>query len=237
MVAIYILKCEGEHYYVGKSNHVYDRMEQHFHSTGSQWTKLHKPIRVLRVIPDCVDEDEDKFTKMMMRKYGIDKVRGGTYCQLTLDDATKQFIQRELFGASNRCYACGGSGHFVKDCPQKDNNIKTCDSEDNENDMEDLVKELKGMRDKIMDCLSTTKGTINVKLCKQHKNDNSTTIYTDAVSITYIRKDASSGFTMQGVPYKIVTTKRDMGIFSNNNYIIVEGIHSINPGTYVITKT
>jgi hypothetical protein len=215
-------------------------MEQHFQSTGSQWTKLHKPIRVLRIIPDCVDEDEDKFTKMMMRKYGIDKVRGGTYCQIMLDDATKKFIQKELFGASNKCYGCGKPGHFVKDCPYKHGNVNKTDdhastnNENDNNDIEDLVNELKSVRDKAMDWICAKKNTIHVKSCKTNEAQAVTVLNTDAASITYVRNEALTCFQMQGITYHIVRTKRDMGLLFPENYIVIQGLHTIPPGTHVI---
>ena len=49
MVAIYILKCDQDKYYVGKSNNADFRIKDHFEKGGSQWTKKYKPIEAKNV--------------------------------------------------------------------------------------------------------------------------------------------------------------------------------------------
>ena len=49
MVHIYILKLEFDKYYVGKTNNPYFRLNNHFNSFGSIWTKKYKPIKVLKL--------------------------------------------------------------------------------------------------------------------------------------------------------------------------------------------
>ena len=79
MVYIYTLKLKQGKYYVGKTSHPNFRIESHFNSEGSGWTKMYNPIKILEIIPNCDDYDEDKYTKIYMDKYGIDNVRGGSY--------------------------------------------------------------------------------------------------------------------------------------------------------------
>ena len=47
MVFIYTLQLEKGKYYVGKTNNPQFRLESHFNSNGSEWTKLYKPLKVL----------------------------------------------------------------------------------------------------------------------------------------------------------------------------------------------
>jgi len=47
MVFIYILQLEKGKYYIGKTNNPQFRLETHFNSNGSEWTKIYKPLKVL----------------------------------------------------------------------------------------------------------------------------------------------------------------------------------------------
>jgi len=143
---IYILKLQGGHYYVGKSDNVMKRYEQHLNGRGSAWTKKYKPISVEKVIENVSQFDEDKFTKEYMAKYGIDKVRGGTYVSVELDDFQKEALNTEIWGAQDKCTQCGRKGHFVKDCYAKTdvsgNEIlyeDESEEEDSEEDEDDYV--------------------------------------------------------------------------------------------------
>ena len=86
MVFIYILQLENNKYYVGKTNNPNFRLNNHFNSNGSSWTNKYKPVQVLKLITDCSDFDEDRYTKEYMSKKGINNVRGGTYCKIKLDN-------------------------------------------------------------------------------------------------------------------------------------------------------
>ena len=52
------------------------RMAQHWSGQGAKWTKLHKPLRIARVI---LDTSENEVAKDYMVLYGSDKVRGGSW--------------------------------------------------------------------------------------------------------------------------------------------------------------
>jgi len=116
MVYIYILKLENHKYYIGKTNNPTIRLESHFSSNGSAWTKKYKPLEIIEIIPDCDNYDEDKYTLKMMNKYGILNVRGGSFCQINLSDNNIKTIKQMLIFSNDRCYICGNKGHFGKDC-------------------------------------------------------------------------------------------------------------------------
>lgn len=114
---VYILKLIGGKYYIGSSENVEQRIQQHFDGNGSAWTKKYKPIKKVDVIDNCDKFDEDKYTKQYMSKYGIDNVRGGTYCEINIEKY-KEFLEKELTHSDNKCFKCGGTGHYVKDCKE-----------------------------------------------------------------------------------------------------------------------
>ena len=118
MVYIYILKLQNDKYYIGKTSNPYFRIESHFNSEGSEWTKIHKPIKLLELIKGD-DYDEDKYTKIYMDKYGIDNVRGGTYTSVKLDKETKNQLEKMSNNTNNRCFKCTKYGHFAKDCKKQ----------------------------------------------------------------------------------------------------------------------
>jgi len=51
-----------------------------------------------------------------MTKFGIDNVRGGSFCQLNLSNEDKITIQKMISGSTDLCYKCGKSGHYINEC-------------------------------------------------------------------------------------------------------------------------
>jgi len=116
---IYILRLEGGRWYIGKSKNVIERFQEHLNGTGSAWTKKYRPVSLERTIEHVSPFEEDKITKEYMAKFGIDRVRGGTYVAETLEKAQLDSINKEIWAATNCCTKCGRPGHFVKDCYAK----------------------------------------------------------------------------------------------------------------------
>ena len=126
MIYIYVLKLEENKYYVGKTVNPQFRLENHFESFGSSWTKKYKPIQVHELRPDQTNHDEQRITQEYMAKYGIDNVRGGPWCKIKLDTTEKEFIQKLISGEQDKCYQCGSGDHFAKDCPNKSVHCSKC---------------------------------------------------------------------------------------------------------------
>jgi hypothetical protein len=115
MKTIYTLELEHGKYYVGLAKNSEKRILQHFENNGSQWTKIHKPIRVLREIKG--DEwDEEKHTLLAMDEFGIDNVRGGSYCQVNLTENDKNKALQTIRSVTSKCFKCGSRSHFANRC-------------------------------------------------------------------------------------------------------------------------
>jgi predicted GIY-YIG superfamily endonuclease len=120
MVFIYVLRCVNGKYYVGKTDRAVDlRFAEHLSGNGSQWTKKYPPIEVVHSSISKSNLDEDIYVKQYMQLYGIDNVRGGSYVSEHLKEYEKEMIQKKLDTANNRCFRCSGTGHFARDCTQK----------------------------------------------------------------------------------------------------------------------
>ena len=130
MLFIYVLQLEKNKYYVGKTSNPKFRLENHFTNNGSEWTKLYKPIKLLELIPNCDNYDEDKYTIKYMDKYGIDNVRGGTYSSIKLNDITKKQLVKISNSTNNRCFICSKYGHFAKECNYKHESDDSDESDD-----------------------------------------------------------------------------------------------------------
>ncbi len=113
---IYVLALTDGCYYVGKSYDVESRYQHHIAGTGSKWTSLHPPVQILEIIPIDNPFEEDKYVKMYMAQYGIDKVRGGAYSTVILSEDQLYFLKKELWAVESRCIRCGRSNHYIKNC-------------------------------------------------------------------------------------------------------------------------
>jgi predicted GIY-YIG superfamily endonuclease len=136
MSTLYILQLEDDKWYIGKTDDIHKRFEQHKNGKGSEWTRLYKPIKMVETRKITSIHDETNVTKDFMKKYGIDNVRGGAYCQTVLSESIEETIKHELNSSSDKCYVCGIKGHFANNCPKNEEIVYCCEHCDREFDTE-----------------------------------------------------------------------------------------------------
>ena len=121
MTTIYILELNNDKFYVGKTTNTNLRIQQHFSASGSAWTRKYKPVRIIDQFIEKDTFDEDKHTLQYMCKYGIDNVRGGSFCQVVLTKETQSIIEKMIHSRTDTCYECGETGHYINQCKARNN--------------------------------------------------------------------------------------------------------------------
>ena len=139
MVDIYVLECEDGNIYVGKTTKSEKRLKQHINGRGAEWTKMHKPKRVMQYYTNAKDADERKVTEQMIKKYGAKKVRGAglTKRKMTKKEidnlnkkvgftktkstrsTTKKSTTTKKKTTTYTCGRCGRQGHNSTQCYAK----------------------------------------------------------------------------------------------------------------------
>ena len=84
LMHIYILLLENDYYYIGESSNFIQSYQQHIDKRSCEWTKLHRTITIAKVIQQTKDYTIDDCVIEYMKKYGIDKVRGGSFSDVVL---------------------------------------------------------------------------------------------------------------------------------------------------------
>jgi predicted GIY-YIG superfamily endonuclease len=116
---LYVLKLQNGNYYTGTTVDLSRRFDEHWNGTASAWTNKYPPISVDSVYRDKSNLEEDLKVKELMSIYGIDKVRGGSYSNVTLIPDQIKMLERELNHGKGSCLDCGSPDHWVKDCPKE----------------------------------------------------------------------------------------------------------------------
>ena len=98
MVTIYVLRLVKNKFYVGMTTRNLARIWEHVEGEGAKWTKKYPPMKgkeVKTMNDELFPFDENRITLEMMRDYGIQNVRGGSWCQMKL-------TSRQIYGIEKR---------------------------------------------------------------------------------------------------------------------------------------
>jgi hypothetical protein len=96
---LYVLKLEEGRYYVGTSQTPIYRLTRHAsRAGGSIWTERYLPLRIVscRIVDHATHlKDEDDETLELMRRYGVDRVQGGTFTGEAGQERARLRLERE----------------------------------------------------------------------------------------------------------------------------------------------
>jgi len=98
---IYFLQLEHGKIFVGASQDPVKAMEEHREGLGPLWTRIHRPLDILKRVPFQREEDLDRYVKSAMRGYGIENVRGGSYSDARIKDSDRHALHAEMHGDSD----------------------------------------------------------------------------------------------------------------------------------------
>ena len=79
---IYRVDCANEKKYIGLTNNINRRIEQHFNGCGSKVTQKFEPksAKIIDVVPGYYAKNaEQYYTNKYIQKFGYNNVRGGKY--------------------------------------------------------------------------------------------------------------------------------------------------------------
>ena len=104
----YVLKLRRGKWYVGYTEKGVQRILDHMDEKGAKWTKKYSPVDPVpweRTSPGKTkawaknkpNSDEDKLTLKLMKKHGIQNVRGGSWCMVKMRKKTVRELE-DLIG-------------------------------------------------------------------------------------------------------------------------------------------
>lgn len=92
---VYVLECADNKFYVGQTTNIAARFAAHRDGKGAAWTRAH-PARAILELHDSAKDDflELAITLRWMHRHGIQNVRGGPFCQISLTRPDQALIRR-----------------------------------------------------------------------------------------------------------------------------------------------
>jgi predicted GIY-YIG superfamily endonuclease len=102
---IYVVQLEHGKYYVSASDDPEKELEELREGLGIFWTQIHKPVRIVERSRFKRIDELDRYTKLAMRKYGLEHVRGGSWESARLSDRDRQVLHDEIINDTG-CITC-----------------------------------------------------------------------------------------------------------------------------------
>jgi len=122
----YVLLCEEGKRYVGTTEHMLARVENHsvlngVRGQGAAWLKRYPIVDILLVQPGGLKE-EAELTLAQMKEYGWQNVRGAAWTSVDLLHPPLELVNNPTVSLelerhlSDTCFKCGSAGHYAHSC-------------------------------------------------------------------------------------------------------------------------
>lgn len=98
VVGIYVLQLADGCYYVGQSATPAKRIKKHFAGKGSAWTRLHRPLHVVRQYTFAAasyreaEHEENRRVLELVAIHGWQNVRGGFFSSVDEEEHRKNLL-------------------------------------------------------------------------------------------------------------------------------------------------
>ena len=117
---IYVLENESGYFYVGKSNDISNRVEQHKTGNGALFVDTMGKFKRINPITSGSGDDMESWerneTLHRMWTHGIDQVCGWMFTTQYLSDEQKSDAFKQICEKFDLCRKCGRSSHFASEC-------------------------------------------------------------------------------------------------------------------------
>lgn len=119
MTKIYHVElAHGKHYICHSRQSPAKLFTSLLNGNGPQWTRLHKPVSILRIYYDQLQESVTEVVEAAMVEFGYENVRGGLYCDTILAKETLKHIQSRIWMRQGFCGLCGSGLHRTELCAE-----------------------------------------------------------------------------------------------------------------------
>ena len=121
---VYVVVLDNGNRYVGKSENITSRIQQHKLGYGSAWCKqngTHSLRQEAPITPPHNDLNiwEQNETIAQMMQHGCNRVRGWEFTTCNqLSNVECEMYERLVFASANVCRNCGHTGHYANQCKQ-----------------------------------------------------------------------------------------------------------------------
>lgn len=102
---VYVWELEEGKYYVGYSENLSSRLENHTTGDGAVWTKKYKPVSIVEIVRGNKDVERAKTLEYMKLK-GFENVRGAGWCKVEYSSVPPA-VQEYISGSKQKTEMAG----------------------------------------------------------------------------------------------------------------------------------